>query len=1182
MSHQDLTTDKLTHRLEGLLPDYVKDEAPVFELFLRSYFEFLESEILTLESQSDLDGIALEDGDGSLLLEPATVSPSPDQNTSKIINESTATNTNALADPFKVGEYLYGQRSGSVAKIEVINGNTLFLKSTFGRGFDIGESVIGRDGNQTAVVKKYKENTILANNRLFDYADIDHTTEEFISYFSKDFVPSLDLTNVPNKRLAIKHISQLYQKKGTEESIKFLMRILFGEDAELRYPINEVIFASDSDFNQQRRLVVVMDADTLPSATDKITKYDTDGKTVLVESVVENVYTKSTADRIYSLEVKNSHYGTFADGDAVTFLDRDGKTQYTGVIKGIISDTDLSDSSSVYVEHDDYGIILLEDGSGLTLESPNKGALYNLNDQIHFEGAKGDTDVVKAESVVNGVSHGPVTHVYIEDGGTNYNAGEIVVFDDSSTFGGGGVAIIGSVGDEILLEGGTLWGQFEVTATAGQTLVNGVDDHGNRIFFNDNLVDVYVNGILSTPLTDYSFKNDRVTFVSGLNAGDLVEINTVYNRLTYEDGTLINQETTVGNIREVRILEGGQYTVPPRVFPGGYIYFEDVSGFQVGEVVTGTNSSATATILKIEEKKNRIIVKRESTDVNVFISGEQITGADSTTQKINTGVNVSTGTGAKLFAYGENIGAVESINIQEQGYKFSESGLLSSTSYFPMLIETPTATLNRDVELTGDISGATAKVVSYDSGRHILTVTDLDGFFLDNETVSFNNVDEFRILKFSPFTGRGKYEGEGLMQSQLLGVKSTLDQDAANVQDGLYYQTHSYVVKVGESINKWRSALKDLIHPAGHIFFGEVAIKNTIDTVPEDQITFRPTIVIKSTPTFRIQLEDAARDLYSSTAERDDLSYVLFEDGNLILNEDSPDMTAMTKHEHIVLIHLDDIDMTIEIKEAGGDQSSGSPNENAHFNVNVINLFSVATTQYSPRLDEEMSVLNLVRSDDNNDYLIIQNEQRPSDQGKVFTSNYFIEEKLILEDGGLIELEEEVCKVRMEPSAGAVVKGDFGDTFILESGETLRLESATIDEPVHFFTTERSIELTDPYFITEDGHRLIFEDDAPVVNEENAEHSFTSFVPLGSTYRTLNKIAGQQTYDISYYLKDETDEDDFLLEDGTGNVLSEESNVEGIRINDYSYYFPKIYVSEFPLHERRRTNLTFSAYIKSA
>jgi len=1155
MSHEKYVIDSLSQRLPGLLPEFIREEAPVFEQFLKAYFEYLEHEILTLESQSDIDGVLLEDGDGSILLEPSTVLPDPDAENSKLVFERTATNSNSNADPFKPGEYIYGKTNGSVAKIDLVNGNTLFITSISGIGFSNGEIVEGRDGGQTGTVSTYKQNTIVANNRLLDMGDIDHTSEEFIQYFQKDFVPSLDLTNVPNKRLAIKHIKELYQTKGTEESVKFLMRILFGEDSELRYPINETIFVSDSEYREQRRLVVVMDKDTLPQATDKITKFDTDGKTVLAQSIVENVYVEDVASYTYSIHIKNNHYGTFSDGDAVTFLDRDDKTTFTGTIKGIISDINFN-NSSVYVEHDDDGVILLEDGAGLTLETSSTGSMYLLNDKIHFSGAKGDNDVVKSESVVDGLTYGPITHIYIEDDGQDYDAGDLIVFEDNLQS-GGAEAVIGSVGDELLLENIVAWGQFEVTASAGQTLFNGVDDNGNRIFFNDNIVRVFVDGLEKTRTTDFTFQNDRITFLTPLSGGELVEIYTSFNRLMYEDGTLINQETTVGNIRSIQINDGGWYNSVPRVYPGGYIYFDDITGFQEGEVVTGTNSSATATILRLESKKNRIVVKRESTDTGVFIDGEQITGGTSNTQKLNKNTTVSSGTGAKIFAYGENIGGVQSINVQDQGYNFSSDGVLSSSSFVPMLIKTPTANLTRDITLTGNISGATATVVSYDADRHILTVKNLDGWFLDNETVSYNNVDKFDVIKFDPFTGRGTRAGEGIMQKQFLDVKSFLDEDASNIHDGRYYQTHSYVVKVGESINKWRGALKDLIHPAGHIFFGEVAIKNEINaSIVETK--FRPTIIIglEVVPYVVNAFTNSMREveIYTNADEMNTPLIVLRDAG------------------------VPSIFRTTPFTEFGD-----SSHRNRHLNIHIINTFASTTTLTGTRLQGgNGTVTSLSLESADNGWLSIETERRPARHGKVYTSYDLIDEQLLLEDGGLIELEEEVSVLRMEPSKDARVKGDFGDTFILESGETLQLESATTDEPVHYFTTERSIELKDKYFLYEDGNRIIFEDGDAISDEDAGSHSYTSFVPLGSTYRTINTISSQQTYKISYYLRDETDEDGLLLEDGTGNVLSEESQPEGIRISDMEYYLPKMYVADLPLHERRRTNLTFNAYIKSA
>ena len=89
----------------------------------------------------------------------------------------------------------------------------------------------------------------------------------------------------------------------------------------------------------------------------------------------------------------------------------------------------------------------------------------------------------------------------------------------------------------------------------------------------------------------------------------------------------------------------------------------------------------------------------------------------------------------------------------------------------------------------------------------------------------------------------------------------------SNIQDSLYYQTHSYVIKVGESINKYRSVVKDLLHPAGHIFFGEVAVKNFVNPFDpinnaqnvesETRFNFNPTIIIKGTPTYYLEMENA-------------------------------------------------------------------------------------------------------------------------------------------------------------------------------------------------------------------------------------------------------------------------------------------------------------------------------------
>ena len=50
------------------------------------------------------------------------------------------------------------------------------------------------------------------------------------------------------------------------------------------------------------------------------------------------------------------------------------------------------------------------------------------------------------------------------------------------------------------------------------------------------------------------------------------------------------------------------------------------------------------------------------------------------------------------------------------------------------------------------------------------------------------------------------------------------------IQDSWYYQDFSYVLKSSESIKKYKSVVKRLIHPAGHEIFGKISLLNDVST----------------------------------------------------------------------------------------------------------------------------------------------------------------------------------------------------------------------------------------------------------------------------------------------------------------------------------------------------------------
>lgn len=1244
MAHQDHIVDKLSTRIGSIIPSYIQEEAPIFEAFLESYFEYLESEIITLDTIKALDGVQLEEGTqietGAFLLEEGTDANAPDIADAKLLQEESI-------DPFIEGEYIVGSISGSIAKIKVINNKVLIVDTVSGSGFAIGETITGRDGKRTGTIKTYKENSIVANNRLLDYGDIDQTLETFLNYFQKDFIPSLDLADTQNKRLTLKNIGTLYKQKGTADSVKFLMRILYGQNAEIKYPIDETVFASDSGYQEDRRMNLVMD-NGVPKNTDKVIQYnEVDATLIDAEAVIDQVEIISTANKQYSVSISDTHRGTFQPNKAVSVVDRDGKITYTATVKGIVSDILTTQSSTTFGLESESGDLLLEDDSALLFEGANAGSMYDINDQIIFTGAKADT-VVNARGTVQGLSRGPVEHIYIENAGSGYSANDIVIFEDDGTEGGGAEAIIAATGDELILENPSAFDQYEFIATAGQTIFGGVDSDGNSVrditgkptALNGLDIKVFVDGVEQS-IDNYTVKLDRVTFTTSPtpSGGERVEIISEFNRVAREDGGVVMMESSDQRIRRVHVTNGGTgYQKLPKVFPGGYLYFSDVSGYTVGELVTGQSSNATGEISRIDTKNKRLVIRRLTTHTGLFQTNELILGGSSSTSKTCTLAKVTAGEGGNLFAWSSRIGKVEKVRLTNQGYNFDEDAVIGNDSHYTMLIDEPSAAsdLTKDTVLTGSDSGTTAKIISFDNQRNLLKFTDRDGTFMENEKVTYAVGQSFRVLKFDPYDARGKFAGEGIINDNFLSDKGFASNEISNIQDSKLYQSHSYVIKVGESIEKYRSVVKDLVHPAGHIFFGEVAVDSVIvqddrdgrfvvdadNTLGVQSTTFVPTLVITLEPTEHILMEDATRDLQNK---------ILLEDGDYIENEEAFEPTFRSESQSTLLIHtkkteLDSYAMAHVLRQFneitdGVDKVTHFGIEAGRSRLETFKKFIESTTttklgneisdpiaptlvtvirknQRSPRLDGVVSVLNLsnINTQGQDGYLIQDNLDnsssaigiRPQDQGKVFSYATHVEEKLIFEDGTYIQNEEPLNRLVHEPTFG-----NFDGEIILmedDSGVIL-LEDDTVPEQIEHFLSERSTELFNPYFYTENYQdRIVMEDGSPMVNEGlGTGHSLHMFVPLGSTFRSLNKIAYQDTYRISYYLLDESladgEEDRIVLESGTeggsGHILLEETVRDGIRIDQLNELLGNFYVSSFPTHENRRTNIAFSTYVSS-
>ena len=119
----------------------------------------------------------------------------------------------------------------------------------------------------------------------------------------------------------------------------------------------------------------------------------------------------------------------------------------------------------------------------------------------------------------------------------------------------------------------------------------------------------------------------------------------------------------------------------------------------------------------------------------------------------------------------------------------------------------------------GIINTSDYNTTSYWDGTYVGDV--VREFFVDNK-YTILDPDEPAIIKVT-LGSLAKYPGYYISNLGFLD-------DAIYIQDSRFYQAFSYVIKIDEKLETYRSAIKTLIHPSGMAMFGEYDIRNEFDT----------------------------------------------------------------------------------------------------------------------------------------------------------------------------------------------------------------------------------------------------------------------------------------------------------------------------------------------------------------
>ena len=207
------------HLLSRQIPVHIQQQHPIFCKFIEYYYRWLQTYgFVSLEDVRNIDTTT----------------------TAVTINDSTT----------DIGNYLHHTISNGTALAEVvgIDRDRLIVRYlTADAEFAIGDAIHIRANSKDEYTDEQANNLdtgIIGNVETLPSAFIEH----FSRLLDADQIFSID---TPNISTILRNIRQLYQSKGNEQALKYLIKALKGIDVEIQYPWERVLKFSDGKWKRQ-------------------------------------------------------------------------------------------------------------------------------------------------------------------------------------------------------------------------------------------------------------------------------------------------------------------------------------------------------------------------------------------------------------------------------------------------------------------------------------------------------------------------------------------------------------------------------------------------------------------------------------------------------------------------------------------------------------------------------------------------------------------------------------------------------------------------------------------------------------------------------------------------------------------------------------------------------------------
>jgi hypothetical protein len=251
-------------------------------------------------------------------------------------------------------------------------------------------------------------NTVFHIMNSDSYRDIDETLDPFIRLFKEEFLPNFPEKTALDVVKILKRSREFYARKGSEESVKWLFRVLFDQEVELFYPKKQILKVSDGKWKLPLAFRITLSTENEDIDPNLLEKLKGEGSISTATCVIESA--NKTVDKNFGNEVLEIYVSNvvkdFINGEFLIIQNVEGYTAENPFKEKIIGSL-----SNIKVDSN-----IITDP-----QQKRRGLLYNVGDPIVVFGGLDNTPQARdAVAYVEDVTSGSIEGININFPGYGY------------------------------------------------------------------------------------------------------------------------------------------------------------------------------------------------------------------------------------------------------------------------------------------------------------------------------------------------------------------------------------------------------------------------------------------------------------------------------------------------------------------------------------------------------------------------------------------------------------------------------------------------------------------------------------------------------------------------------------------------------------------------------------------